>query len=1099
MPQKQGVQISFQQGIDTKSDPKQIPLGRFLDMRNSVFNKGGLFQKRNGFGNLTLLPNTDSSYITTFKGNLTSVSNSILALSSSTNTWVSKGHITPLSLNVTPLIRSNTNQSQADISVAANGLLCVVYTDQNPASLGASVYKYAIINSVTGQNIVSPTLIPVNSGTVTGSPKVFLLGNYFIIVFTNVVTATSHLQYIAISTSNPLLVTANADIASAYVSATTVSWDAIVSGNNLYVAYNTTTGGQSIKVTYLSSSLVLTSAVTFAGRKATIMSMSVDNTNLNVPIIYAAFYDLSGTTGYVLAIDSSLATVLAPTQFLSSGTILNLTSSSSHGRCVIYTEVSNNYGYDSTIPTHYINNVIVTQSGSVGSTTITIKSVGLASKSFILNSKKYFLAVYSSSLQPTYFLVNASDSTFSAPIIVSKLAYSNGGGYLTTGLPNCVLNGDTVQCVYLFKDLVTSVNKDTNVPAGTQVNGIYSQTGINTVNFSFSPEQFGSVEIADTLNISGGFLWMYDGYLPVEQNFFVYPDNVEASPVNSGGSMDSLKYFYQAVYEWTDNQGNAHKSAPSIPVEVDMTSGNLAFTQPSALTPTAAFTINTFTMVVSSATGLKVGQIVTDTTTPASIQAGTYITKVAGTTITVNLPFAGTSTTDSLSVLTINSATINIPTLRLTYKIANPVKISLYRWSTNQQSYFQVTSITTPLLNDTSVDYVTYTDTLADSSILGNVLIYTTGGVVENINAPASDLMTLWNTRLWLVDAEDQNLLFFSKPVIENVPVETSDLFTLYVAPTIGASGPTGVIKAIGAMDDKLILFKANAINFVSGTGPDITGANNLYSDPIFITSIVGCSNQRSIVNTPNGLMFQSDKGIWLLDRSLGTSYIGAPVEDYTLTAKVLSSTVIPGTNQVRFTLDSGITLMYDYYFGQWSTFTNVPGISSCVYQGLHTYLDKYGQVFQETPGVYLDGSKPVLTSFTTNWINLAGIQSYQRIYEFSLLGDYVSPHFLDLRIAYDFQSPTQQSVIRPTNFIRNYGSDSLFGQTSPFGGPGNLESWRIHTNTQKCQTFQITCNEVYDPQFGDKFGAGLTLSGINCVIGVKKTYRPYKASNSVG
>ena len=147
------------------------------------------------------------------------------------------------------------------------------------------------------------------------------------------------------------------------------------------------------------------------------------------------------------------------------------------------------------------------------------------------------------------------------------------------------------------------------------------------------------------------------------------------------------------------------------------------------------------------------------------------------------------------------------------------------------------------------MDYVTITDTLPDNQIVGNALIYTTGSVVEDIAAPASTASALFNNRLWLVDAEDQNLLWFSKQVIEAVPVEMSDLLTLYVAPTSGAQGSTGVITALAPMDDKLIIFKRDAIYYINGTGPDNTGANSQYSDPIFITSAVGCNNPSSIVN----------------------------------------------------------------------------------------------------------------------------------------------------------------------------------------------------------------------------------------------------------
>ena len=524
---------------------------------------------------------------------------------------------------------------------------------------------------------------------------------------------------------------------------------------------------------------------------------------------------------------------------------------------------------------------------------------------------------------------------------------------------------------------------------------------------------------------------MYDGYLPVEHNFFLWPDSVEGT-VGTGGFMTAQQYFYQVTYEWTDNQGNAYRSAPSIP-----------------------------------------------------------ITKTTG----------GSG-----------SVTLDIPTLRLTYKTANPVKIVIYRWSTMQPIYYQVTSIASPILNDTTVDSIVYVDTLADSTILGNNIIYTNGGVVEDVNAPATNILSLFDTRLWLVDAEDRNLLWFSKQVIENTPVEMSDLFTFYVAPTTGAQGSTGPITALCPMDDKLIIFKSNAIYYINGTGPDNTGTNNQYSQPIFVTSTVGCANQQSIVFMPNGLMFQSDKGIWLLGRDMSTTYIGAEVENYTqfnvqfdLQPLVTSAVNVPDTNQVRFTMSTGQTLMYDYFFNQWGTFAGVPAVSSCIYHALHTFLNSYGATRQETQGLYLDGTSPVLISFTTSWLNLAGLQGYQRAFEFFLLGQYLTPHKLQVGIAYDYDpSFLQYNLIQPDNFSPVFGglgddSEDPFGQQTPYGGPGNLESWRIFLKKQRCQAFQLTIQEVYDPSFGIPAGQGLTLSGINLVVAVKRGWRSQSAAHSVG
>lgn len=445
------------------------------------------------------------------------------------------------------------------------------------------------------------------------------------------------------------------------------------------------------------------------------------------------------------------------------------------------------------------------------------------------------------------------------------------------------------------------------------------------------------------------------------------------------------------------------------------------------------------------------------------------------------------------------SVVLKIPTLRLTYK--SLVKVCIYRWSTAQQSYFQVTSVASPTLNDKTVDSITYTDTQADSAIIGNSLIYTTGGVIENIGAPACVSLALYKSRLMLLTAEDRDSVWFSKQVIENTPVETSDLSTLYVAPTTGAQGSTGPSAVLSAMDDKFIVAKKGALYYFTGQGPDNTGSGSDFSDPVFIASTVGTNIQHSVALIPQGLVFQSDKGIWLLGRDLSTQYIGARVEDYN-TDPVVDTQVIPGTNQVRFCLQSGNALLYDYFFDRWGTFSSIPAISATLYGGLHTYLTSSGSVRQETPGAYLDAGVPVLMSFTTAWMNLAGLEGFQRAYMVYLIGTYISAHYLQVQLAYDYApSPSQSVMISPNSYGGVYGGNAVpvYGQGPAYGGPGTLEQWRVFLSTQKCQAFQLTVNEVYNPAYGTPNGAGLSFSGLNMVVGMKKGYVPLPASQSVG
>ena len=1160
--QKNAIPINFAKGLDTKTDPFQVAPGNFLSLENSIFSKAGQLQKRNGFGFEPALPDDSSTFLTTFNGNLTAIGTNLKALSSATGTWVNKGNIQPIQLNVQPIIRSNTNQSQADQAVAPNGLICTVFTDNVPSgSTTVPIYKYVITDSDTGQNIVAPTVIVPMIGTIAAAPRVFLLGNYFILLFAIVNAGVNELQYIAVNTAIPTTVTTAKSLTSQFISDTELNFDAAVANNSLYIAWNGNDAGGSIRMTYLTSTLLQSNVVEFPGYAATIMSVSIDTTP-SLPIVYVSWYNSADSTAHTLAVNHLLNVVLAPTETASAVVADNITSSSNNAVCTIFYEVHNDYGYDTSIQTDYINKVSITQSGTVGPTTTIVRSVGLASKSFIINDVIYFLAIYNSIYQPTYFLIDQIGN------VVGKLAYSNGGVYYTTGLPTATVNGDTVSIPYLIKDQIQAINKNLGI---SNAAGVYSQTGINTANFTLSTSDIVTAEIGGDLLITGGFLWQYDGYSPVEQGFHLWPDYVEVTPSATGGAMPAQEYFYQATYEWSDNQGNVYRSAPSLPVEATIVAGTpITFTStfssgvssitvssttglqvgqlitdttvPTPIMFTSAFASGDVNLTVSSVTGLDVGDIISDVTTPTNIQAGTTITAISGNIITISLPTTGdsaaspgdtlqTETSETLSpntyitsitgsiiglsqpttgsssgmggdvleTATTGSAVIYVPTLRLTYKIANPVKICIYRWSQAQQIFYQVTSIIVPILNNTAIDYISYTDTLADNQILGNNILYTTGGVLENIAAPATNVITLFNNRLFLVDAEDPNLLWFSKQVIEATPVEMSDLLTIYVSPTTSAQGSTGPTLAAAPLDDKLCLFKRDAIYYINGIGPDNTGENSQYSDAVFVTSTVGCSNQHSIVFMPQGLMFQSDKGIWLLGRDLQTSYIGAPVEKFTTGATVLSAVNIPGTNQVRFTLDSGITLMYDYFYGQWGTFTNIPAISSTLYQNLHTYVNSFGQVFQETPGAYIDGSAPVLMQFSTGWMNLAGLQGYERAYFFYMLGTYISAHKLNVTIAYDYNpSPSQSMIIVPDNGTPNWGGDANWGSNIAWGGIGNVEQWRVFFTQGKCQAFQINVQELFDTSSPLTPGAGFTMSGIDIVIGQKSGYPRLRASRQI-
>ena len=62
--QKQAIPVNFRTGLDLKTDKRQVSLGQFLSLENSVFDTLGQLTKRNGYAELTSLPDS-ASYLTT--------------------------------------------------------------------------------------------------------------------------------------------------------------------------------------------------------------------------------------------------------------------------------------------------------------------------------------------------------------------------------------------------------------------------------------------------------------------------------------------------------------------------------------------------------------------------------------------------------------------------------------------------------------------------------------------------------------------------------------------------------------------------------------------------------------------------------------------------------------------------------------------------------------------------------------------------------------------------------------------------------------------------------------------------------------------------
>lgn len=1106
------VPIPFGQGLDTKTDPKQVNIGKLTTLVNARFQTNKEIKKRPGTTAFTqnILGGGAVAAgvgVASYNSELIELDGSKLySYSTSTVDWANKGKLITTNLAVQSVIRNANSQTVADSAINGN-FSCFVWYDS-----GGTGPTYAVVDTTSDQTLAS--------GSIGNSlnPKVLAVGVYFVIIYYD--PSDHKIYYRSISTATPTTLGTQTAIATD-INTTAPIWDATVINNTIYVAYNSTTASR-VSVYSLSSTLVLSSRFDAAGQAASQVLTVMGDASFNVWVVYKAAGNF-----FVFIENAALgAAVLAPTDLgISAASSFRLTGvvQSTTATMIVENEIAANIAVTRTFT--------VTSAGVASAVNVLTPYVALASKCFVYNSIVYVWVNFigSSGGQPSYFLIDTSDN------VIARLSPGTGGSVSRTTRTLLAEVNLVSAGVYQFASLV--------VDELSSVNGmIQTQSGVNSSTVTFSSVAPQKLVLGDNIHFAGGQLMMYDGKSVVEHGFEYYPETgFSAAPVvtYSGGGIGpgtstshTFSVEYEATYEWTDNQGQIHRSSPSNPVNVNFnaftiittvtqtnasnvlsavtnfvgvgvgqtilvfgaggavartitafdatamtitisSNATLTLTVSTLITPYAPvihkgdLTINSKTITnLGSVSGFFVGQtLFVPTQEGPSFPVGTYITAIGTTTIDISEPAIVTS--PSVDICTLDVVSIAIDVCPLTVSQKTGVSIVLYRTAVNGTVLYK--SGTAVNLPTVTAD-ITITDTTSDNVLIGNNELYTTGGEVDNIAIPACIALTSYQSRAMGVTVENPLGLWYSKQVIPGSPVEFSDLFVQNIDSRGG--NPT----AIASMDDKLIIFKQNYIFYMVGAGPAPSGDNNDFSPAILISSDVGCINPNSIVLFANGLMFQSNKGIYLLDRSLQTSYIGAEVEAYN-SYTITSAQRVPNTTIVVFTLSNGTNLVYDFFYSQWDT--DAPPaelIDSTIYNNQYTAVQANGLVVEES-ALYTDNAIAIPLSCETGWLNFASLQGFQRVRQLLIVGNYKSPHDLIVTIYNDFSDTPSQTTTIPV-------------QTDP-----GVYQFRVFIDQQKCESIRFSLTDSNRSGSGESF----SLSALSLEVGIKKGLNKLPASASFG
>ena len=983
MGEVQQINFSFQGGLSTEQDEFQIQPPNLLLAENVRFTEDGKINKRPGTTPLStqVVGGTNIQTVQSLE-----VYNNELVLFDgqsvytwlpSVSQWLNRGSAFAVVNQQYSIVRNSYQQNNVD-GTSLNGLECYVWEDSSGS------IQCSVLDSMTKGFVLSA--YPLYAAG--NSPKVIQGNNEFYIVFR---LANTVMGLFTINTNTPNIVSQLSTVFSNgigggfHYDACSFNDSPIIVYNdnqfNISVIYNGITYNHQIPA--LDSSQINCIATCIDSTNTLWIAYNVYNVSENKIVIYT--FNLE-TQAYVLK------EIVAATE-LTTNPITNLTiveNPQSLGSVLICDEVDS--GVYINIWQLNSNGVNVIYSNGVPVYAQQVRGVALASKAFKYGNNAFVNTVWVSpadTIQPTYFTNCLTSSIANAPI--SKYNVSVAGGARTNQLlAQCDVYNNT-NGLFLVAGQRAGIFQ-------TQNNTSFSLLGLNANFLNFNnPNAFNCVQNANNLIISGGIVQVYDGTSVVEDNFNIWPENITATVIDQDGTFMDGYYQYEITYEWTDQQGNIHRSQPSDPVLID---------------------------------GL------------------------------------------SIYVVPGNAVTLSIPTLRITGKQnpRAPVDIVIYRTlgaDGGGSVFLKVAALT----NNINVDFVTYTDTASDASIAANLPIYTSSQVANN-SPPSCNLICNYTGRTLISGLDDPNLLWFSQSRYDlsdynSTPIEWSDLFTIGTDP-YGNNGLQG-ITAIQKMDNNVIIFKETAIYSTNSDGPNPEGTGDQFPLPQLITSETGCNNPNSIVFCPLGLLFKSDKGIFVLKRDgSGPSYIGSQVEafnDLTIT----SAQLIDQFNEVVFTTLEGTALVWNYFFNRWYVWKNLPAVDSVIWNNQLVIVQDNGLclVQDNTGTVWSDNIvNPVILKIQLPWIGGA-MQGWNMVYSCLLLGNMLGQHLLECSVEYDYNDGIVESVYINSNMCSNTWGNQSWGPNG-FWGSGNPTPYQFHINFSRpmCQAIRLTFQDYQDSPY---------------------------------
>lgn len=964
---------AFQLGLAEGVDPRLTPLGTLITAENVCWKKSGRLEKRYG---TSVLPRTGTAGNTLSaarriftRGDELSVidGDNLWIYSPAAQKWRQASQVPNLGVTWSMLIDPSTGVAAVDSAIVSSKYRVHAWTTGAPDAAATNCALYVeVIDHASGSTIIAPTLL-LSSGA--SGVRVVVIGSKAYVV---TVSGSDVYAY----TVDPIALTVSS-LTHLRADAAAPVWDATAVGSTLVLAYQS----MSASISLYAYDATLTQTATDVVTGETHAPNHIGLAGASSEPLYV-LYDTSASGNPVrmaLANSSTLAQTVAPFTIeaigATSATRLGVCRYSSSGCVAVYTanRVTPTARTAVNTTSYFVSSVGVVDSTSqrvTGAVEVTSKPFMFAARCYMAVSDRIATAEG-----------GVANGTVGLNNSIVEVEVSNKAG--VSGIPHRYLakvepllgcygatNGGPLPQAMLLSSTTALLSVPFLGVAPTAFANF--RCGVRLVSLTLGTDQpadlWRTLVFGPEAYVSGGVLSASDGYALFDYGFPRAPYVVSREVTSTTlGHMSRGSYLYGGHLEYRSLAGVLHRSS-TIQI-AGLTLIDVADTD----------------QVTIEYSGCSLGN-------KQSLARGFGATSVAPTLLVVSRN-AGNS---------VGGGSPGTTLYRLTY----------------EPGYNVVPVDQTALTED-------FVDTRNDSAIDGGShsitiqpALYTEGGILDDVQPPAFTTMALYQQRLWGIDGS-QKQMWFSKSFFDDQGVapgfSTSFLAQFEVA-----------VTALSTMDEKLVAFAADRLWYFVVDGPSPEGTGGQVQGPVVIQSDVGCTQPRSVVSMPDGIMFASRLGLYLLTRGLELVWIGRPVQD-TLDAypTVTSAVLVANRGEIRFTCtttdgSAGIVLAYNYVEKQWSTarYTvngvyGAPLADACMWQGLWTAVSPNGFVLQENPATCLDGGTTwVPITIETAWYNAGGPVAYQSVRRFTLSGISASNHDLAIAVGFNGEATYSQAPV---------------------------------------------------------------------------------------